>query len=72
MKRRAKRAKANPNQAKKGKIAYKDLNAFINTKVTVTLKKAQKERIEKKTKKVTINTFDKFRSLNIDSSSEEE
>eukprot|EP00957_Ditylum_brightwellii_P127360 9711202-Ditylum_brightwellii.AAC.1 len=36
------------------------------------LKKAQKERIEKKTKKVTINPFDKFRSLNVDSSSQEE
>eukprot|EP00957_Ditylum_brightwellii_P128703 9818927-Ditylum_brightwellii.AAC.1 len=46
-----KRAKANPNQAEKGKIAYKDLNAFINAKVTAALKKAQKERIKKKTKK---------------------
>eukprot|EP00957_Ditylum_brightwellii_P023067 1739846-Ditylum_brightwellii.AAC.1 len=36
------------------------------------LKKAQKERIEKKTKRVTINAFDKFCSLNIDISSEEE
>eukprot|EP00957_Ditylum_brightwellii_P188171 14325303-Ditylum_brightwellii.AAC.1 len=34
LKQRAKRAKANPNQAKKGKIAYKDLNAFVNSKVT--------------------------------------
>eukprot|EP00957_Ditylum_brightwellii_P021915 1652918-Ditylum_brightwellii.AAC.1 len=68
MKQRAKRAKANPNQAEKGKIAYKDLNAFVNAKVTAALKKAQKERVEKKTKKVTINTFDKFHSLNVDSS----
>eukprot|EP00957_Ditylum_brightwellii_P114885 8761132-Ditylum_brightwellii.AAC.1 len=51
MKRRAKRAKANPNQAEKGKIAYKDLNAFVNAKVTAALKKAQKKWIEKKTKK---------------------
>eukprot|EP00957_Ditylum_brightwellii_P193627 14744519-Ditylum_brightwellii.AAC.1 len=70
MKRCAKRAKANPNQAEKGKIAYKDLNAFVNAKVTVALKKSQKERIEKKTKKVTINAFEKFCSLNVDSSSE--
>eukprot|EP00957_Ditylum_brightwellii_P092907 7073617-Ditylum_brightwellii.AAC.1 len=49
--RRAKHAKANPNQFKKGKIAYKDLNAFVNAKVTAALKKAQKEKKEKKTKK---------------------
>eukprot|EP00957_Ditylum_brightwellii_P176040 13404354-Ditylum_brightwellii.AAC.1 len=36
------------------------------------LKKAQREQIEKKTKKVTITAFDKFCSLNVDSSSEEE
>eukprot|EP00957_Ditylum_brightwellii_P192278 14637037-Ditylum_brightwellii.AAC.1 len=51
LKRHAKRAKVNPYQTKKGKIAYKDLNAFVNTKVMAALKKAQKERIEKKTKK---------------------
>eukprot|EP00957_Ditylum_brightwellii_P011128 843280-Ditylum_brightwellii.AAC.2 len=45
MKRRAKRAKAN---LEKGKIAYKD---FVNAKVTAALKKAQKERNEKKAKK---------------------
>eukprot|EP00957_Ditylum_brightwellii_P038522 2911547-Ditylum_brightwellii.AAC.1 len=48
---RAKRAEANPNQFKKGKIAYKDLNAFVNAKVTAAFKKAQKEKKEKKTKK---------------------
>eukprot|EP00957_Ditylum_brightwellii_P018289 1377597-Ditylum_brightwellii.AAC.1 len=69
MKRRAKRAKANPE---KGKTAYKDLNAFVNAKVTAALKKGQKERFEKKAKKVTINAFDKFCSLNVDNSSEEE
>eukprot|EP00957_Ditylum_brightwellii_P144052 10976390-Ditylum_brightwellii.AAC.1 len=51
MKQHAKRTKANMNQAKKGKIAYKDLSAFVNAKVTASLKKAQKERIEKKPKK---------------------
>eukprot|EP00957_Ditylum_brightwellii_P122282 9325041-Ditylum_brightwellii.AAC.1 len=68
---RTKRVKANPNQFEKGKIAYKDLNAFVNTKVTAALKKAQKEKKEKKTKKVTINAFDKFRSLKVNNSSEE-
>eukprot|EP00957_Ditylum_brightwellii_P198553 15132525-Ditylum_brightwellii.AAC.1 len=51
MKQRTKCARANPNQAKKGKNAYKDLNAFVNAKVMAALKKAQKECIEKKTKK---------------------
>jgi hypothetical protein len=69
MKRGAKRAKANPED---GKIVYKDLNAFVNAKVTAALKKAQKERTEKKEKKVTINAFDKFHSLNMDSSSDKE
>ena len=69
MKRRAKRAKTTTDS---GKIAYKDLNAFVNAKVTAALKKAQKERTEKKAKKVTINAFDKFCSLNVDSSSDEE
>eukprot|EP00957_Ditylum_brightwellii_P084107 6394058-Ditylum_brightwellii.AAC.1 len=69
---RAKRAKTNPNQYDKGQMAYKDLNAFINAKVTAVLKKAQKEKKEKKTKKATMNAFDKFCSLNIDSSSKEE
>eukprot|EP00957_Ditylum_brightwellii_P083029 6311725-Ditylum_brightwellii.AAC.1 len=47
----AKHAKTNPNQFEKGKIAYKDLSAFVNAKVTAALKKAQKEKKEKKTKK---------------------
>eukprot|EP00957_Ditylum_brightwellii_P128216 9779004-Ditylum_brightwellii.AAC.1 len=69
MKQRAKRAKTNPEE---GKIAYKGLNAFVNAKVMAALKKAQKERSKKKAKKVTVNAFDKFRSLNVDSSSDEE
>eukprot|EP00957_Ditylum_brightwellii_P024822 1876335-Ditylum_brightwellii.AAC.1 len=69
MKQRAKRAKANPEE---GKIAYKDLNVFVNAKVTAALKKAQKGRTEKKAKKMTINAFDKFCSLNVDSSSHKE
>eukprot|EP00957_Ditylum_brightwellii_P200959 15318248-Ditylum_brightwellii.AAC.1 len=69
MKRRAKCAKANPEE---GKIAYKDLNAFVHAKVTAALKKAQKECSKRKAKMVTINAFDKFCSLNVDSSSKEE
>eukprot|EP00957_Ditylum_brightwellii_P162554 12378708-Ditylum_brightwellii.AAC.1 len=47
----AKRVKANPSHFEKGKVAYKDLTAFINTKVTEALKKAKKEQKEKKAKK---------------------
>eukprot|EP00957_Ditylum_brightwellii_P067569 5129771-Ditylum_brightwellii.AAC.1 len=54
------------------KAAYKDLNAFVNAKVTEALKKARKEQKEKKAKKITINAFDKFCSLKVDSSSNEE
>eukprot|EP00957_Ditylum_brightwellii_P116979 8922493-Ditylum_brightwellii.AAC.1 len=52
-------------------MAYKDLNALVNAKVTEALKKAKKEQKEKKTEKVTSNAFDKFRSLKVDSSSKE-
>ena len=48
MKQRAKQAKTNPEE---GKIAYKDLNAFVNAKVMAALKKAQKERSKKKAKR---------------------
>eukprot|EP00957_Ditylum_brightwellii_P097046 7390134-Ditylum_brightwellii.AAC.1 len=47
----AKRAKANLSHFKKGKVAYKDLNAFVNAKVTEALKKDKKEQKEKRTKK---------------------
>eukprot|EP00957_Ditylum_brightwellii_P017925 1350476-Ditylum_brightwellii.AAC.1 len=66
---RTKRAKTNRSHSKKGHVAYKDLNAFVNAKVTETLKKAKKK--QKKAKKITINAFDKFCSLNVDSSSKE-
>eukprot|EP00957_Ditylum_brightwellii_P055309 4192355-Ditylum_brightwellii.AAC.1 len=65
---RAKRTKSNPS-SEKGHVTYKDLNAFVNAKVTEALKKAKKE--QKKAKRVTINAFDKFCSLNINSSSKE-
>eukprot|EP00957_Ditylum_brightwellii_P188985 14386849-Ditylum_brightwellii.AAC.1 len=50
-------------------MAYKDLNAFINTKLTASLKKAKKEQKEKRAKKTAISAFDKFCSLKVDSSS---
>eukprot|EP00957_Ditylum_brightwellii_P131779 10049652-Ditylum_brightwellii.AAC.1 len=68
---RAKRAKANPSHPEKGKMAYKDLNAFVNTKVTAVLKKAKKEQKEKKSKKTAIDAFDEFHSLKVDSSCKE-
>eukprot|EP00957_Ditylum_brightwellii_P094055 7161000-Ditylum_brightwellii.AAC.1 len=47
----AKRAKANLSRIKAGKAAHKDLNAFINAKVTKALKKAKKKQNEKKAKR---------------------
>eukprot|EP00957_Ditylum_brightwellii_P204533 15339683-Ditylum_brightwellii.AAC.1 len=70
--RRAKHTKANPSHVQTDKLAYKDLNAFVNAKVTKALKKARKKQKEKKAKKVTINAFDKFCSLKVNSSSKEE
>eukprot|EP00957_Ditylum_brightwellii_P160031 12181617-Ditylum_brightwellii.AAC.1 len=63
--------KANPSHFKKGKVAYKDLSAFVNAKVTETLKKAKKEQKKNEAKKVTINAFDQFCFLKVDSSSKE-
>eukprot|EP00957_Ditylum_brightwellii_P207694 15354127-Ditylum_brightwellii.AAC.1 len=61
-----------PTASLADKTAYKDLNAFVNAKVTKVLRKAKKEQKEKKAKKVTINAFDKFCYLNVNSSSKEE
>eukprot|EP00957_Ditylum_brightwellii_P117643 8973461-Ditylum_brightwellii.AAC.1 len=68
---RTKRAKANTSCDKADKVTYKDLNAFVNAKVTTSLNKAKKNQKKKEAKKVTINTFDKFCSLKIKSSNEE-
>eukprot|EP00957_Ditylum_brightwellii_P021252 1603021-Ditylum_brightwellii.AAC.1 len=52
------------------KVTYKDLNTFVNTKVTAALKKAKKNlKKEKKNKQVKLNAFDKFRMLNVNKSS---
>eukprot|EP00957_Ditylum_brightwellii_P172944 13166478-Ditylum_brightwellii.AAC.1 len=66
----AKRAKANTSCDKAEKVSYKDLNAFVNAKVTATLNKAKKNQKKKEAKKVNINVFDKFRNLKVDSSNE--
>eukprot|EP00957_Ditylum_brightwellii_P180595 13756302-Ditylum_brightwellii.AAC.1 len=69
----AKRAKPNTNCAKADKVSYKDLNAFVNTKVTTALNKAKKNlRNQKKQKKVKLNAFDELCSLNVESSNEED
>eukprot|EP00957_Ditylum_brightwellii_P055581 4211930-Ditylum_brightwellii.AAC.1 len=66
---RTTRVKASTSRAKTDKAAYKDLNTFVNGKVTKALK--SQERLEKDREKITINAFDKFCSLNVDSSDEE-
>eukprot|EP00957_Ditylum_brightwellii_P087079 6627903-Ditylum_brightwellii.AAC.1 len=69
--RRKKRRKLNMSQNGKDKVSYKDLNAFINAKATAALNKAKKKRKERKDKEVKINTFNQFRSLNVESSDKE-
>eukprot|EP00957_Ditylum_brightwellii_P172097 13101805-Ditylum_brightwellii.AAC.1 len=55
------------------KLTYKDLNAFVNAKVTAALKKANTNfKKEKKDKQVKLNAFNKFRTLNVDESSNNE
>eukprot|EP00957_Ditylum_brightwellii_P029685 2243727-Ditylum_brightwellii.AAC.1 len=53
------------------KVTYKDLNTFINAKVSAALNKAKKNQKKKEAKKVTINAFDNFCNLKADSSDEE-
>eukprot|EP00957_Ditylum_brightwellii_P080074 6089899-Ditylum_brightwellii.AAC.1 len=70
LKRCTKRAKTDTTRGGEDKISYKDLNAFVNTKVTAALNKAKNQK--KKEKKVNINAFDNFRNLKVEDSSEEE
>eukprot|EP00957_Ditylum_brightwellii_P024786 1873059-Ditylum_brightwellii.AAC.1 len=67
----AKHAKADTNRGRADKVSYKDLNAFVNAKVTTTLNKAKKNQ-KKKEKRVTINAFGNFRNLKVDDSSNKE
>eukprot|EP00957_Ditylum_brightwellii_P076750 5833666-Ditylum_brightwellii.AAC.1 len=55
------------------KVTYKDLNMFVNTKVTTALKKAKKYlKQQKQEKQVKLNAFDKFGTLNVKSSDNED
>eukprot|EP00957_Ditylum_brightwellii_P155674 11850937-Ditylum_brightwellii.AAC.1 len=51
LKRRAKHTKADTSRDKANKVTYKDLNAFVNAKVTVALNKAKKNQKKKEAKK---------------------
>eukprot|EP00957_Ditylum_brightwellii_P085099 6470053-Ditylum_brightwellii.AAC.1 len=47
LKRRTKRAKADTTCGRVDKVTYKDLNAFVNAKVTTALNKAKKNQKKK-------------------------
>eukprot|EP00957_Ditylum_brightwellii_P105007 8003421-Ditylum_brightwellii.AAC.1 len=47
LKQHTKRAKADTNRGRADKVTYKDLNAFVNAKVTVALNKAKKNQKKK-------------------------
>eukprot|EP00957_Ditylum_brightwellii_P143986 10971417-Ditylum_brightwellii.AAC.1 len=68
----AKCAKPNTNCAEANKVSYKDLNAFVNAKVTATLNKAKIIQKKRKEKEVKLNAFNKFHSMNVESSNEED
>eukprot|EP00957_Ditylum_brightwellii_P056853 4310273-Ditylum_brightwellii.AAC.1 len=50
LKRRAKCAKADTTCGRADKVTYKDLNAFVNAKITATLNKAKKNQKKKEKK----------------------
>eukprot|EP00957_Ditylum_brightwellii_P122930 9373147-Ditylum_brightwellii.AAC.1 len=68
---RKKCAKSDTSWSETDKVSYKDLNAFVNTKVMATLNQAKKNQKKKKEKEVEINAFNKFCSFNIESSDKE-
>eukprot|EP00957_Ditylum_brightwellii_P162188 12349838-Ditylum_brightwellii.AAC.1 len=72
LKQRTKHVKADTNRCGADKVFYKDLNAFVNVKVTAALNKAEKSQKKQEAKKVTINAIDSFRTLKVDNSSNEE
>eukprot|EP00957_Ditylum_brightwellii_P144784 11028138-Ditylum_brightwellii.AAC.1 len=49
---RKKHTKINTNRNGSDKVTYKDLNAFVNAKVTATLKKAKSQNKKERSKKV--------------------
>eukprot|EP00957_Ditylum_brightwellii_P121388 9257487-Ditylum_brightwellii.AAC.1 len=68
-----KRTKQGKTHKDADKVTYKDLNTFVNTKVTSDLKKAKKNiKKQKKEKQIKLNAFEKFRTLNVKSSDDED
>eukprot|EP00957_Ditylum_brightwellii_P098115 7475135-Ditylum_brightwellii.AAC.1 len=56
-----KRAKPNTSRAKADKVSYKDLNAFVNAKVTAAFNKAKKNlKKQRKEKELKLSAFNKF------------
>eukprot|EP00957_Ditylum_brightwellii_P194760 14835464-Ditylum_brightwellii.AAC.1 len=73
LKQHAKRAILNMTQNETDKVTYKNLNAFVNTKVTAAFNKAKKNpKKQRKEKEVKLNAFGKFCSLPVDSSNKED
>eukprot|EP00957_Ditylum_brightwellii_P042609 3226271-Ditylum_brightwellii.AAC.1 len=73
LKRHTKHAKQGKERKDMDKVTYKELNTFVNAKVTAALKKAKKFfKKEKKDKQIKLNAFDKIRMLNVDESSNDE
>eukprot|EP00957_Ditylum_brightwellii_P193243 14713852-Ditylum_brightwellii.AAC.1 len=66
-----KHTKSDTSKSGADKVSYKDLIAFANTKVTAALNQAKKNQTKKKEKEVKINAFNKFPSLNVESSNKE-
>eukprot|EP00957_Ditylum_brightwellii_P063835 4843749-Ditylum_brightwellii.AAC.1 len=55
-----KRAKLNTSRNGEDKVTYKDLNAFVNAKVTATLKKAKSNTRKKVAKKLLLTPLINF------------
>ena len=72
LKQHAKPAKLSTNHDEADKVSYKDLNAFVNTKVTAALNKAKNIQKKRREKEVELNAFNNFCSLNVESSNEED
>eukprot|EP00957_Ditylum_brightwellii_P018593 1396992-Ditylum_brightwellii.AAC.1 len=51
LKQHAKRTKADANRGRADKVSYKDLNAFVNTKITAALNKGKKNQKKTEAKK---------------------
>eukprot|EP00957_Ditylum_brightwellii_P169782 12922745-Ditylum_brightwellii.AAC.1 len=73
LKRCAKHTMPNMSHTNADKVSYKDINAFVDAKVTAAFNKAKKNlKKQRKEKEVKLNAFDKFHVLNVESSNEED